>query len=160
MALILPSTVKSMTNIEVRLTQVIKQFFNFNIDGRVTVVADLDHYNKKEDKFIWEQSKDKTSKWYEAYWDNVWCCDFSEKATPQQVGVEFMKGFVKAYEKGEVGLNTPKDIETFDANKVIDEEIKKIKSKKVTNEADSIQQDVIVELLEDKKKKKGKNALR
>lgn len=155
MALIWTPTTSLSSVPQEKLTKVIQYYFGFDVTGRVTVIADQNHYTT-EDKFVWEQMKGKKDGYYEAYWDGVWMCDFTIKEDPITVGSRYMNGFVKAYEKGEVGLRTPKEIEEDKAEKEIQKAIDEVNSRKVECEADQIEKEVIVELLEDKKSSKKK----
>lgn len=155
MALILPNKagLNLSSNMEEVLTKIVQGFFKFDVTGRVTVIADQHHYKAMEDKSVWEQAKGLRPDWFEAYWDNVWMCDFSSNAKKAQVGIEFMKGFVKAYEAGEVGLHTAKEYQEGIAERMINEEIEKVKKTPIKGDVDGIQQQVMVELLEEKKPK-------
>lgn len=159
MALILPSKTAGVglsEKFQPHIVKIVQGFFKFDVSDRITVIADQHQFKVMEDKSVWEQAKGVRPNWFEIYWDGVWMCDCSEKATKAQIGVEFMKGFVKAYEKGEVSLNTPKEIEANGAEKALNEEIERIKKQKTSGEAESIQKQVVLELLEEKKPKKKK----
>lgn len=158
MALILPNKAGADLSVkaEMAVTKAVQQFFQFDVTGRVTVIADQHHYRTMEDKSVWEQAKGLRPDWFEAYWDGVWCCDFSARATPAQIGIEFMKGFAKAYEAGEVGLHTPKEYQEGIAERMINEEIQKVKDMKIENDVQGIQKQVMTELLEEKKPKRRK----
>lgn len=140
---------------EEKLTKVIQHYFGFDVTGRVKVLADRHHFTT-EDKSVWEQMKGKRPDYFEAYWDDVWMCDFTLQDDPLVVGSRFMKGFVKAYEKNEIGIRTRQEIEHDVAEKEIQRAIDEVNAKKINNEAEQIEKEVIVGLLEDKKPSRKK----
>lgn len=65
---------------------------------RVTVRADLDTFNYKEDVFVWGQKRDKIPRVFQVYVDGIHVCYLSEDLSKQQVLRDFWQGFLKAYQ--------------------------------------------------------------
>lgn len=143
--------------VEQGLIRIAQPHFKFPLHGRVTVRADVNQFNAKEDVGVWLQAKGKREHIFEAYWDDVWVCDFNTGFSAKQMEVAFLKGFVASYEKGMIHLNTVdkwKEIQDKqNYENIIQEAIKEQKEMAKTTEEDHLSSNVVVELLEEKKEK-------
>lgn len=153
--LILPNRVNYREPKE-KFISIVRGVFGFDLTERISLIADVNHFKLKEDESVWEQAKGERPNFIEVYWDGVWICDFTDKESPALVRVRFLKGFAKAYEENKVGLNTPKELVDSEAQRIIDDEIKKLKNTKVKSQEDAISNEVQIDLLKEKKKPKGK----
>lgn len=102
----------------------LKNEFRFSLEGRLQVIADIDHFNPGVDESVWLQKKDRAPKMAEVYWDGEWIIDFSLDTEKSIVVALFWNGFYKAYEQNRIRLNQglaatePKDINVMiEANK-------------------------------------------
>lgn len=143
--------------VEQGLIQIVQKHFDFPLKGRITVKADVHHFNIEQDMSVWLQAKGKREHMFEAYWDDTWVCDFNTGFSAKEVEHTFMKGFLEQYQTDKIHLNTPdKWQEIMDrqsVEKVIDKAIKEQQEIKKETEEDHLSSNVIVELLEDKKEK-------
>lgn len=98
-------------------------------EKRIRVLSDLDVF-LPEDKYIWEQKKDRTAEYFQVYFDDQYICGFDEE-TPSKVGVAlFWKGFTEAYKDKKVRLTPPwMRVEEKPKEETEKDRLKKIKPK-------------------------------
>ena len=137
-----------------------KDFDTRDWDTRLLIIADTNHFKYKEDESVWLQATERIPNIYEVYFDNVWVCDFTDDDAMPTVRLRFLKAFLQRYEAGEVSLNTQKELIDHDVESTIDKALREIKASKPQSEEEHIQNEVITELLEDKKKPKKVNSLK
>ena len=75
----------------------IKYFGDFDYN-RITVWADIDMYNWKEDAFVWGQKREKASKTFQVFFDSKLVCYLNEHEDKDKTLRNFWKGFLEAYE--------------------------------------------------------------
>lgn len=129
-------------------------------NDRLQLIADVNHFKYMEDESVWMQARGRLSNWFEVYFDGVWICDFTDDDNTATVRLKFLKGFMDKYEKGEITLNTKKELTDHDIESVVDKTLRDLKSEKPKTEEDHIINEVVTELLEDKKRPKKVNNLK
>lgn len=139
------------------IVKILQPHFKFPIANRITIKADVYQFKIKEDISVWEQAKGKRSHYFEIYWDGVWISDFQDNHIGAQILHNFLVGFAKKYEQGEININTAekyKEIEEQqNMEQKIQEAIKQQENMVKKDENEEIASKVVVDLLEDKKEK-------
>lgn len=131
--------------------RLIDQDFAINLDERIMLVADVNHFKFMEDEFVWNQARERIPNYYEVYFDGVWVCDFMDNEKLPAIRLKFLRGFLEKYEAGEIHLRTKDEIEEEEVESAIDKAIRKNKNKKIDSEEDFIVQQAVGDLLEAKK---------
>lgn len=103
---------------------------------RITVVADIEMFTK-EDKYIWEQGKGKTSLCFQVFFDGVFISLIHEDQPIQRAVLDFWRGFKEAY--------TQKKIRLIPQEYVIEQEIKKEEQKLKKESIDRLPESTPVE---------------
>lgn len=140
-----------------KIIKELQRHFKFDLTDRITVRADVNQFNYKEDESVWKQAREKAPHYMELYWDDVWICDFNEKELIEATVHKFLVGFRNAYESDQVHLQSPSEFKEQKERDHLDEQVKKIKaemSEKTTE--DKLAKKAVVELLEEKKEKRNK----
>ncbi len=124
-------------------------------DERITVLADLDHFNAKEDESVWLQKKGKADEYFEIYFDEVWICDFKESESPKTVRVRFLKGFLNAYEAEDISINkglaqAKRDAKVLREQKRKDDEISAVAQLPASTPEEKLSKEIITELVKEK----------
>lgn len=91
MSLYLPKSVA----VENRVKDEIQNHFSkdlVNVSERVSVVADVDLFNYKEDKSVWDQKKQNIAGVYSIYFDGVFVCNFTTEWYLPMVMSTFWRG--------------------------------------------------------------------
>lgn len=135
--------------------------FNFSLAGRITIKSDINQYNKDNDEGVWLQARGKRPHYSELYWDDVWICDFDSNMSWDMIRYRFLIGFKNAYEDNQISLYAPdeqaikaEEESRRKAEDIIQAEINKLKTERAEDEAQHFAQEALVEILEEKKKKK------
>jgi hypothetical protein len=134
---------------------ILQPMFKFPIENRIEVRADVFQFNK-EDPGVWLQARGKRGHYYELYWDGEWICDFTEQMSKEQLFLAFNKGFLEKYQEDKVHLHTPEEWEKVKgktAEDTINEAIKEQRKSKAIRKEDVLSQDVVVDMLEERKNK-------
>lgn len=133
-------------DLQEKFTKQIQENFEYDISHRLALVADVHHYNPKEDFSVWLQKRGDVPNMVEVYFDNVWVMDFNTNQVPEVVFAKFWSRLLYLYET--------KKIDLIDQNQVIEEEIKKIPEASTKNppksEEEAIAQSVIDSIQEEK----------
>lgn len=122
-----------------------------NLDDRITLIADVNHFKIMEDEFVWNQARGRIPNYYEVYFDGVWICDFMDDEKLPDVRLKFLRGFLDKYEKGEVFLTSKEERVEQEVESAIDKAIRKNKNKKIESEEDFIVQQAVDGMLKEKK---------
>lgn len=89
--------------------------FDFDVKERLAVVSDLEMFRYKEDESVWKQAKSEDFEWFQIFFDGELCCEFStdfRKYPADFIVMQFWKGFLEHYEKGNIQLNPHIDMES------------------------------------------------
>jgi len=132
--------------------QEVKNDFQFPIEGRLQVLADIDHYKASEDESVWLQNKNRAPKMAEVYWDGEWIVDFDVNTEKSIIIALFWNGFYKAYEQNRIRLNKGlADTEFKDINVMIESNKKKLPEPKTAVEREA--EKIIAEINEERNAK-------
>jgi hypothetical protein len=151
----------------------VQPYFKFDVRDRISIKSDVNQFNL-EDKFVWEQARERRPKYHEVYWDGVWICDYSDNEGVVPTVKKFLFGFRNAYEAGQITLNTKQDLANYELeerikafkeeqrlekNKTLEKAEKEIEMMPERTEEDKLSKQVLKEIVEEKKQfkqKKGK----
>lgn len=136
----------------------VQKHFKFDISKRISLIADVNQFNYKEDESVFNQARNKAPNTIEVYWDGVWVCDFNDKQLRDRVELNFLKGFTKLYEEGRIFLNEGKEREIVESRKQMTVEDHLAEAKKMSEKTveDKLSKQAIIEVLEEKKEKVDK----
>lgn len=128
--------------------QEIKNEFRFPLEGRLQILADVDHYKASEDHSVWLQKQQKAPEMAEVYWDGEWIMDFQLDTEKSIIFAIFWNGFYKAYEQNRIRLNQGlADTEFKDINVMIESNKKKLPKPQTALEKEA--EKIIAEIKED-----------
>lgn len=123
---------------------------------RVSVWADIDKFNWKEDEYVWSQKKERTEMVFTIYIDSLYITTWSGSMTESQARMAFWKGFLQKYNMPDDSPNKlwlDKSIydEKEKERQLLEKEskqqvIKDIESKKVTNETQAIAKEIALDV--------------
>lgn len=131
----------------------IKNDFRFPLEGRLQVLADVDHFNSNVDESVWLQKKQKAPEMAEVYWDGEWIIDFQLDTEKSIVMALFWNGFYKAYEQNRIRLNQGlADTEFKDINVMIESNKKRLPVPKTALEQEA--EKIIAEIKEERNESK------
>lgn len=145
------STSAFAKDIKKLIVQNISQTFP-NVEKRLSVWAETDKYNWKEDESVWNQKKGKTAPQFEAYFDGQFICFMDESNGRSYNLIEFLNGIKKLYLEKKIFVHQEM-YEVIDAQKQAAD--KPIEVPKATSEAD----EMIIKVVEKHAKKRGKKVV-
>lgn len=146
-----------------------QNIFKTDIADRVTVRADINTFKYKEDESVWKQFRGKTARYFEAYFDGMNICDFTDAEPQLAIVTKFMVGLRNCLLTGKVHINPTqaqqeKAVAAVIEEKKIDENEDRKKLEKIDNMAlerkeDKIRQKLLKRVVAkkiEKKKRKGR----
>ena len=140
-----------------KLIKELSRHFKFDLTDRITIKADVNQFNYKEDESVWNQAREKAPNYMELYWDGVWLCDFNERELMEATIHKFWVGFNNAYTSGQISMQSPKEVKEQVERDELAEQVKKIKQEmSEKTPEDRIAKETILEVLEEKKEKRDK----
>ena len=135
----------------------IQSSFKFDLKDRISVRADVNQFKAKEDESVWLQAKGRAPNYLEVYWDDVWLFDFSDNDSRASVILKFWTGFKNAFESGQIHLYTPTEMQETAQKDRLDELVRQAqRDMSEKTESDRIAKQVVLDVLEEKKKKRDK----